>query len=531
MKKLFALLSLSIWSIQAATTYYISYTDGNDANNGLTPATAWQYHPYMRPSSGSSAAYAHVAGDGFIFKGGDTWLNPAFCMRITKGGSSSSYDYYGTTNTWFIGPSWSRAIFDFQWISTTNAGSTANQNGAGVMIDCSGGAVNNIQFGDGIIMKRHLGALSSSGNSFGRQTFVLYGGATTNIILTNTAILDWDLPPITVAGEDNGNGGGVTYKDLTALQGLTLINSEVSDLNATQSTGCGLHAYMNVISNRLHDIGALFLGNGVVASNFCYNIGKPMTDPQAHENGFYNQGISVFHHNYLSNFYAQGFYDESGSMRNGSSLLWNTNNNDGITLYYDNTVIMNEAAFNAALQIDTENLSGGTSQGINRTGIRVYGNTFYKPFDPVIASTYRGGTLRLGYLEFIDNQFIDNQNITNSINGIDPIISTNTIVYSHNVAQTLIQATAQGFILSNDLQPSSTNSVCFRTGVDLSFSPFNMVSDRLFITRTTPPDIGSYQFVSTNIPPPPPPPPPPTSLGLTLLQNGVVLQNNVIINQ
>ena len=56
-------------------TFYISYTNGSDSNNGTSTSTPWKRAPGMQGFAGS---YTALAGDHFIFEGGDTWPASVF---------------------------------------------------------------------------------------------------------------------------------------------------------------------------------------------------------------------------------------------------------------------------------------------------------------------------------------------------------------------------------------------------------------------------------------------------------------------
>jgi len=90
-KKLVFLLILLITPPCWATTYYIDYDAGSDANAGTATGTAWQKAPGMASFAGD---YAHSAGDVFVFKGGETWPASCFRMRITYSGNADSDDVY-----------------------------------------------------------------------------------------------------------------------------------------------------------------------------------------------------------------------------------------------------------------------------------------------------------------------------------------------------------------------------------------------------------------------------------------------------
>ncbi len=95
----------------SATTYFVDYVNGSDANAGTSTNSPWRRCPRM---SGFAGNYTHSAGDRFIFKGGVTWPASVFPMRISVGGSVSSPDYYGIDKTWYSGTAWIRPKFDLQ---------------------------------------------------------------------------------------------------------------------------------------------------------------------------------------------------------------------------------------------------------------------------------------------------------------------------------------------------------------------------------------------------------------------------------
>ena len=89
----------------SATTYYISFSSGSNANNGTSKSTPWKTHPYMQSAAGctgtgSAPSYSHAAGDQFIFKQGDSWPNACFDMVIQNGGAPGNPDVYTFDPTW-----------------------------------------------------------------------------------------------------------------------------------------------------------------------------------------------------------------------------------------------------------------------------------------------------------------------------------------------------------------------------------------------------------------------------------------------
>jgi hypothetical protein len=93
---------------QESSLYYIDGLNGNDGNNGLSTNNPWQHHPW---ANGWTGSYSHAPGDQFIFRGGVTVTNPA--LTVAASGSPTAWDYYGHTNTWFVGSTYSPPVFSY----------------------------------------------------------------------------------------------------------------------------------------------------------------------------------------------------------------------------------------------------------------------------------------------------------------------------------------------------------------------------------------------------------------------------------
>lgn len=500
-----------------ATTYYVDYVTGNDANSGTSKVAPWKHGPSMRAFTGT---YTHQAGDRIIYKGNVTWPNQTLQYRVIYGGTSGNPDYHGVDQTWYTGGAWGSPVFDCELKPVTNyMGRTSNQNGAGILFDslASGNQVNNIIM-DGILIKRHWGSLNSAGTSFGRTSVLLYGTATTNIVLTNMWIGDWNLPPVT-PGQDSGNGGGVAFKDTGSTGGkyFVMTGCYVTTQGASQKTGTGLKINGTLTNCVLSYLTSTYLGGGSLLNNFAYEIGLPATDPNAHENGFYIQTLTTAVGNVISNYYAQGFYEESGCFRKATSTHWNTNTGVGTSFYKNNVIIGKSSAFGAAFDLDLENLPGGTAGGVSNTAVVLIGNTVYRPSaSPAITMTsqvQRPGQ-KLGLLWMADNHIINNSGGSAAVNLPSSSLLTPLVAFN-NVTQSVATATSQGFTVANLLQPTSDTTALYRTGSELTVFPFSLTVDRLGVVRSTPPDVGCYQYGVT-------PPPPPRILRATLARVGTL---------
>jgi hypothetical protein len=109
--------------------YFIA-ANGSDANSGTSESSPWLHAPGMPNCTGNCAANKPAAGEGFIFRGGDTWHFGNSGASPYTGGTWDMYSlnwgtgstcigfglatsgciYYGVDTTWFTGASWVRPI-------------------------------------------------------------------------------------------------------------------------------------------------------------------------------------------------------------------------------------------------------------------------------------------------------------------------------------------------------------------------------------------------------------------------------------
>jgi hypothetical protein len=79
-----------MWSAMAsATTYYVSSSTGNDANNGTSSSTAWQTIAHVNGQS-------FQPGDSILFKRGDVWNESLVPASSGSSGNPITFDAYGT---------------------------------------------------------------------------------------------------------------------------------------------------------------------------------------------------------------------------------------------------------------------------------------------------------------------------------------------------------------------------------------------------------------------------------------------------
>src|ERR1700676_1398838 len=122
-------LALTTAENASATTYYIS-TSGSDSNastQAQSKSTPWAHLPGMANASAAAASYTPVAGDTFVLRGCDSWLNSSFPIAWPWSGSSGNLITVTVDKSWYntgACPSgWNRPIFDAQSAVISSAGS------------------------------------------------------------------------------------------------------------------------------------------------------------------------------------------------------------------------------------------------------------------------------------------------------------------------------------------------------------------------------------------------------------------------
>jgi hypothetical protein len=126
--------------------YYIA-ANGSDSNSGQSEASPWLHSPGMNNCTGNCASVSVSAGQGFIFRGGDTWhfgnssaspfagvvagcdgngsQSGGLCLSGFNGSSGHPF-YFGVDLTWYSGSSWTRPILTGDNPLTPNQGTFAD---------------------------------------------------------------------------------------------------------------------------------------------------------------------------------------------------------------------------------------------------------------------------------------------------------------------------------------------------------------------------------------------------------------------
>lgn len=475
----------------SATTYYISYSSGSNANNGTSQSTPWKTHPYMQTRSsctgtGNAPAYSHSAGDQFVFKQGDSWPNACFDMVIQDGGASGNPDVYTYDPTWGTPGGTTgnvgQAVGVYEWTaggSVINGADGFNRfviNNGNNYITFNGFALNGFQApGTGSFGNDEGFDIQSSSNVIWSNCYVhgwTHNGASSDSIMwfvghdggSSANNVGARLTGCVIDGAGPGsNGGAVTWK------------IPISDNNIIKNipngflTGANASIHDNIIGPMTTDFDS---GNHL-------NCIEPIT--------FISGGTST---NYIYNNVFFGCQEAAilaqGVGGNGSEVdyLWN-----------------NVGYLGSASQIPAAIFQFSSYETGSNSAIFAFNNTAYAGSSiPCFRTLSQGGpkfatlTLQNNFC-ISDNGFIDNGDPGNS----------GTI--SNNVTLTVAQAAAQGYTSSGTYAYAPTSKTSATAGAGTSLAGLasgalaTLINDTTYGgTRTTQSrasgtwDAGAFQF-------------------------------------
>ena len=460
------IIALVLASVCPAATYYIDFLAGSDSNPGTSEAFPWKRHPYM---CGWKGTYSHSIGDKFIFRGGVKWDNSCFGgpsgpgMRIPTGGTLGSSDYYGVNPRWYSGNSWTRPVFDGEYIASTL-----------FSINASYVTIDNLEL-------CHVSFPTATDGPA-----LISSGSQTNLLIENCFIHGWQ----TTAPTDAAHGGVIFIHSGQPPFGTgnILNNCVVTNIdNSGSSKPCGVavRAWQTITHCTIHDVSSAVLFTGDIHSSTIYNVSFPIGnvgfDRSYHENGIYldNGG-------YASNIIL--CYD---------NLICNTGagantvypNPHGQTQYIYNNVIFGVQSAQLAIEVDPYQY-GSEGGG----ACYVYNNTIvnYSDASPAIHVVKRPG-VQLNLLVLANNHVIypHNGRLTDAIQGVN----VGKLITTHNLVVSSSTAKSEGYALSNLYAPTNTSASTVAAGARITEGNLPSINrDILGIYRGMTWDIGAYVF-------------------------------------
>lgn len=441
------LLICLVGPVTAATTYFVDYDGGADANAGTSTGAAWKRHPYM---TGWSGSYSHAAGDSFIFKGGVTWPSNCFRMNITTGGSGTSYDYYGVTNTWYSGGSWSRPVFDFGniVIGTFSAG-------AGILMANVGNIIV-----DNIELKNHRLAFAPNGQ---QSATIQAINASSNLYVLNCELHDWDLPSSPAFGQDNSEGG-IAYVG-SGIQGVLMVSNCVFyQTGVAYRCGLPIYSWGTIAFNTASNVGTFYVGAGIIHDNHIHH-GQALTDTANHPNAIEVQfGSSLIYNNWIHD----------------CASTWEIIITDNLAGTRGTNVIYNNVLYNNTKYISIADSGGGA-----KVGARIFNNIIHSIGGTCILISDHSSGESINLLEARNNVFLTTSN---------PYVAgpgATVTIFDHNATNSVAMMNGFGGTEANAFV--WTSGAYLDTGTNLSgyFS-----TDRFGVSRPqfAAWDIGAYEF-------------------------------------
>jgi hypothetical protein len=495
-KLLFLALCLLIAVPSRAATYYISFSAGNNSNNGTSKATPWKSHPYMQSASGcggSLPTYAHAAGDTFIFKQGDTWPNACFDMVIAAGGVGSPTFQYDTYT------------FDPLWGTAGGTTGNAGQPVGTFKFNAGGTAINGSDTLNEFI---HVPAI----------TYVVFNGMELNgLVWTGTgAVSGIDVTTSTNVTVSNiwAHGwthSGATRDTLNVIQGNsgTPFNASVTVLggvfDGANSGGSGVadsgtpiwnvpDAHDNIVRNMAN--GILLNADGIaynntvgpVNSSFDSSLVTLCLSPITMISGGYS--LVYLYNNVVHDCAGVGILTQGAAANSGREFdyLWNN-------------VVYVGSVGSPQIPVQFDSIS---TQNVS-SSVYAWNNTVVGGTGDVCMQTINRSNGNFQLLQLINNHCISDQGI------ITLNITGNTYTNTTNILMGTSTATAQGYTSSQTYaySPTVSSNGTIGLGTNLESTAINQ-----FVTlqqdttyggargpNNHPPtiswDVGAYQFVVT----------------------------------
>ena len=458
--RIIATFSAVAWALLApiacaGATRFIDWTNGRDANDGLSKASAWKRAPGM---SGFSGTYSHRAGDRFVFKGGVIWPAAALPLAIVGSGTQGNPDTYTTDHSWFSGASWSQPVFDGGGSGTQLITATSKH-----FVTIDDLSLKNMD-------------LPGSNNGY-----AAHFENCTDLTLTNNRLQPYCWRGIYVVGYDG-----------TAQTNIVIRNNDISDTGVPISIATALNGDLTTVidnveisGNKIHDLASMIVSNVHGDGIQIWTTPWPGTMPSV--------SASIFNNTFFGSIVGTGtgamtawIYLASG---NGDYLVYNNvldysdvpttanlfealisvrGNSQGSTQIYNNTLSGTTPGMSAAILVENSQdvtVRNNILRGMQFCYYLQAPTSFSSDYNVFNSTTGAGG---LGILDGVWKSFVQWQAMGNDIHGTiaDPMLA---------------------------LPPSDLHlqegSPAVGTGINLS-AVFN--TDRDGKTRTVPWDKGAY---------------------------------------
>jgi hypothetical protein len=437
-----------------AGTYYVS-ANGSDSNDGASKTTPWLHAPGMPKCTGSCASHTPVAGDRFIFRGGDTWhlgnsgLSPytGGTWSITWSGSSGNNIYFGVDQTWYSGSSWSRPILngDNPLSTSTTLGTCSFRAGTdNIFLSI---VLQSFVTMDGF---EFVGACNNNaGNPYG-QDILVSSNSSHDLLYNNLYIHGWthqqftppcDCANLHVFGGSNGSG--------------TIVNDVFQNIvvDGSDSDPQGMSAFYDGMYD-IHNSVFRYVTQGIAKYNHTlhdtwFDHWYAVGDGNSHSNLYESTGeppeSGAYYNNLFTNVYT------AGTFTSGQVVIWPWPT-PGFTDYWFNNIFSNVIAGGNWFDMG----QNGSAQGT----LTIFNNTFEAPDSSTPLSC---GSTQPDALNAINNHYI-----TQAASPYASNCSGHTINKVTERLMTNAEATAAGYTSAQNYvySPTAANSPTVGAGTN-----------------------------------------------------------------
>jgi hypothetical protein len=462
---------VTLANLGVTNCFYIA-ANGLDSNSGTSEASPWLHAPGMPNCvSGSACQINPVAGQGFIFRGGDTWHYYAGSPQVglPSGGSAYAWDfhwsgnssaeiYIGVDKNWSASTPWTRPIFNFDNPTSTSPVESCVHpigNLDGIVLDgviyaqldnfeftgmCWNDSINNSNEHNYI---KHFGQGPSYLTSF--RTFSnMYWHGWTHTPFTPAACVAGSGSPRVCNGPGALDGGTHNSNQGTLIVFNVCDGGDSDDL----SFGCVAGDAYDVEENIFRHIGGTqILDNCHAIHDNLFEFINNSPDNSTHSDVWFCFGEYA-----SNNFYYNNLFRFIGTEYNrtlSDPMIWNNGPGAGFTDYIFNNVGHDINCSSNCWNFDTSNT--GTRYLMYNNTIESLNNTTIWQQENVPSG---GATFTSQNNHYITNNGVGCAAVwalTKSVNGGDTSCSGDVI-------QSISAANAQGYTSANDYAPSATST-------------------------------------------------------------------------
>jgi hypothetical protein len=358
---------VTLGTLGVTSCFYISAA-GADTNSGTSESSPWAHAPGMPNCSGNCAKTNPSHGEGFVFRGGDTWhfgnsgASPATggTWNWSWSGSSGSPIYVGVDPTWRAGSPWARPILTGDNPTSTGpVSSCAYQIGSAATNNMFSISSSYVEF-DNFEMTGLCEPANQTGSAI---DFYFEGSGSTNVTASNLYMHGWTHVPFNcTAGSPPTGTCSDIYNFYGGGAGVNLMQDVVDGSDSDPGGSMAVFISGGVTFNSVFRYVSQFVSNAchILANNLFEYIVDP-GDGEAHGNVYEcvgeAGGLNAYYNNVVRHIYLTG---------TPAVNFW-IGPSSGTTDYFFNNVFYDIGTSGNYLNINSGSASQGPTYAFNNT--------------------------------------------------------------------------------------------------------------------------------------------------------------------